>query len=232
MATYSMKDIIASLSDEKKKADGIWTFLVLRPLSYPITWVAIRMGIGANAVSYASVLFSLIGGILLAFYHPLYSLLGVILLNIFSVMDCVDGNIARVTKTASPWGGWADAVMGHVASVSIFISSGVYAYFDTGWWGYILLGGLASSSNLLMRVAYQMYKNIERETAKESVSFEMMLAETFGITGLLMPALIICHIFGGMEYIVLFNVLFYTGGCVVTLMKIALKGRVRGTITN
>lgn len=221
---YTFKDIRNSLPPEKNQQDGIWTRYVLRPLSWPFTWAALRLGLGANAVSYLSAVFSIGGGVLFAQEGFLFPLLGAILLNIFSILDCVDGNIARVTHTASPWGGWADAVMGFVAYTAVFLSTGVYVFLRTGWWPVLVITALTSSANLLTRLAYQIYKNIVGEQAHGSVSFERKLAENAGVTGLMMPALILCHFFGGMPVIIGFNALFYTAGCAVTMVKLAQKG--------
>jgi phosphatidylglycerophosphate synthase len=221
--SYTFRDIINSLPPEKRQSDGLWTRFVLRPLSVPLVWLALRLRLSANGVSYLSVLFSVAGGILFSqpgFALPLW---GAILLNVFSLLDCADGGVARTTKTAGPWGGWADAVMGFIAYTAVFLSTGVYLCLRTGWWWILVVTGLTSSANLLARVAYQIYKNIEGETAHGSVSFERKLAENVGITGLMMPALIICHCAGGMEYIVAFNLLFYTGGCVATILKLTQK---------
>jgi phosphatidylglycerophosphate synthase len=227
---YTFKDITDSLTDEKKQADGLWTKLALRPIAVPVTWVALKLSLKANTVSYLSSIFSIAGGVLFGmngFYLPLW---GAILLNIFSVLDCVDGNIARITKTASPWGGWADAVMGFVAYCAIFIAMGVYLYLRTGWWWVLLITGITSSANLLTRVAYQIYKNIVgKKDAEASVSFEQKLAETVGITGFMMPLLIVFHCIGGewgkwgMMGIAAFNLAFYLGGCMLTLVKLARK---------
>jgi len=223
---YTLQMIRASMTEEKKKADGLWTRFVLRPLSMPLTWAALALGLSANAVSYLSVLLSAAGGVLFSlpgFWPPLG---GALLLNGFSLFDCVDGNIARVRKTASPWGGWADAVMGFVAYTAVFLSTGVYAFLRTGWWPFLTVTGLTSSANLLTRVSYQIYKNIVGESAHGSVSFERKLAENVGITGFMMPALLLCHVFDllvGMEALVWFNLAFYLGGCVVSIVKVARR---------
>jgi phosphatidylglycerophosphate synthase len=220
---YTFKDIRDSLPPEKKQQDGIWTRYVLRPLSGPFTWIALRIGLGANFVSYLSAVFSIGGGVLFAMGGFRLPLLGAILLNVFSIFDCVDGNIARVTRTASPGGGWADAVMGFIAYTAVFLSTGVYVFLRTGWWPVLVITAITASANLLTRVAYQIYKNIAGEQAHGSVSFERKLAENVGITGFMMPALIVCHIFGGIPVIIGFNALFYTAGCAATIVKLALK---------
>jgi phosphatidylglycerophosphate synthase len=225
-----MREIWNSIPADKKKQDSLWTRWVLRPLSIPVSALALRFSLSANAVSYISALFSIGGGVLLSLPGFVFPLWGALLLNIFSVLDCVDGNIARVTKTAGPWGGWADAVMGFVAYTAVFFGTGVYLYQRTPWWPFLLVAGLSSSANLLTRAAYQIYKNIEGGKAHDSVSFERKLAENAGITGFMMPALILCHIFGGMAVILWFNLAFYGCGCLVTLVKLALRGKKRNVI--
>ena len=223
---YSLKEIIASLPPEKIKQDGLWTRFVLRPLSFPVSWAALRMGLSPAFVSYFSALVSIAGGILFAWPDFTLAGIGIILLNFFSVLDCVDGNMARVSGKAGPWGGWADAVMGFVAYTSVFFASGIYVYWKTGWWPVLLIAGLTSSANLLTRTAYQIYKNIVGETAHGSVSFERKLAENAGITGFLMPLLLIfhfCDFLAGMWIIIWFNAAFYGCGCAVTVIKLARK---------
>jgi phosphatidylglycerophosphate synthase len=223
---YTMRDIIASLPPEKARQDGLWTRFVLRPLSFPVSWAALNMGLRPAGVSYLSALVSIAGGILFAW--PRYPLAGagVILLNVFSVLDCVDGNMARASGRAGPWGGWADAVTGFIAYTAVFFSSGIYLFWKTLWWPVLVVTGLTSSANLLTRTAYQIYKNIVGESAHGSVSFERLLAENAGITGFLMPLLLVFHFCGfmpGIWFIIWFNAVFYGGGCVFTIIKLAGK---------
>ena len=223
---YSLKEIIASLPPEKVKQDSLWTRFVLRPVSFPVAWAALALGLSPASVSYFSALVSIAGGILFAWPLPLCSGLGCILFNVFSVLDCVDGNMARVSGKANAWGGWADAVTGFIAYTSVFFSLGVYMYLKTLWWPVLLVAGLTSSANLLTRVAYQIYKNIVGESAHGSVSRERTLAENVGITGLLMPLILIfhfCDFMPGMWFIIAFNAAFYGGGCALTFIKLAVK---------
>jgi len=223
---YSMKDITSSLPVEKIKEDGLWTRFVLRPLSFPVAWAALRMGLSPMTVSYFSAVVSIAGGILFAWPDYILAAIGAALFNIFSVLDCVDGNMARTSGKAGPWGGWADAVMGFIAYTSVFFASGLYLYWKTGCWQVLLVSGLTSSANLLTRTAYQIYKNIVGISAHGSVSFERKLAENAGITGFLMPLLLafhLCNFLPGMWFIIWFNAAFYGGGCAITIIKLARK---------
>jgi phosphatidylglycerophosphate synthase len=223
---YNLRDIINSLPPEKVQQDGLWTRFVLRPVSFPVSWAALRIGLGPAAVSYFSALVSIAGGVLFSLPGYLLPGIGAVLFNAFSVLDCVDGNMARVSGKAGPWGGWADAAMGFIAYTAVFTASGIYVFTRTLWWPVLIVTGLTSSANLLTRVAYQMYKNIVGESAHGSVSFERMLAENAGITGFLMPLLLIfhfCNFLPGMWFIIWFNAAFYGGGCIITIIKLARK---------
>ena len=223
---YSMAEIIASLPSEKNKQDGLWTRFVLRPLSFPAAWLFLCMGMSAAFVSFFSGVICIAGGILFAWPCFAFRNAGAVLFNIFSVLDCADGNIARVKGKAGPWGGWADAVMGFIAYTSVFFASGLYVFWESGWWPVLIVSGLTSSANLLTRLAYQIYKNIAGESAHSSVSFERKLAENAGITGFLMPLLLIfhfCNYLPGMWFIIWFDAAFYGGGCVLTIIKLARK---------
>jgi len=223
---YTLREIIASLPPEKVKQDGLWTRFVLRPISFPVAWAALRLGLSPSFVSYFSALLSVAAGILFAWPNFVLAGIGAVLFNVFSVLDCVDGNMARVSGKAGPWGGWADAISGFITYSSVFFATGLYIYWKTEWWPVLLVAGLTSSANLLTRVAYQMYKNIEGDSAHGSVSFERSLAENVGITGFLMPLLLIFHFFAflpGMWFLVWFNAAFYGGGCALTIFKLARK---------
>jgi hypothetical protein len=96
----------------------------------------------------------------------------------------------------------------------------------------LVIAAVTTSANLLTRVAYQFYKNIVGGgEAHGSVSFERKLAENVGVTGFMMPALILCHFVGGMILIVWFNLAFYLGGCVVTILKLAKKADKAGPVS-
>ncbi len=234
---YSLKEIRASLTEEKRRADGFWTRFVLRPLSYPAAWLALRLGLSANAVSYLSALAALVGGVLLATGSKALMITGALLLNLFAVLDCADGNIARVKGTAGPWGGWADALGGYAAYLAALLGSGMASEFLAGnsipglpglslpWaaGGWALLGGLAAGANQLMRLAYQGYRNVLGEAAREEIAGEKKLSENLGVTGILMPAILIGVLTGCLPWVTAFYAALYTGGCAVTLVKLVMK---------
>ena len=234
MQKVSLKQIRDSLPAEKNRADSMWTRYILRPVSIPVAWVFLRLGISANMVSYLSALLCVVAGFLYSSGTESWGVIGALLFNIFAVLDCADGNIARTTNTTGPTGGWADALGGYVAYSTVLLSLGYAAAVHNSSflnWNpqgsiWVLLGGLAASANLLMRLAYQSYKNIipgSSSKVKKSIGFEKMLSENLGVTGLLMPAIWIGLYLNILGYIAVFYTVFYTVGCVLSLIKMILR---------
>ena len=234
MMKITFKQIQASLPAEKNKADSIYTQFVLRPVSVPVSWLLLRLGLRANMVSYLSALICVIAGVLLNMNPMSWAVMGAVLFNIFAVLDCADGNMARATGTSGPYGGWADAVGGYVAYMSVLLAAGYAAAGHSasvfGWspagevW--VFLGGLGAGGNILMRLVYQSYKNIAPEggqAAGKSISREKIISENLGITGLLMPAVLVGLLTGLLGYVVLFYSAMYTMGCVFSLLKLIRK---------
>ncbi|ADK83312.1 CDP-alcohol phosphatidyltransferase family protein [Sediminispirochaeta smaragdinae] len=234
MTHISMKEIRDSLPEEKNRADSLWTRYILRPLSVPVAWLCLRWGLRANTVSYLSALICVFAALLFGSASLGGAIIGALLFNMFAVLDCADGNMARATGTTGPYGAWADAIGGYVAYVTVLLSLGYAAavrnalFFawepDGNVW--VLLGGVAAASNILMRLAFQSYRNIAPEgkaEAKKSIGLEKLLSENLGVTGVLMPALFVALLAGGLGYVMIFYTVFYGLGCVLVLLKLIRK---------
>lgn len=235
-AKPSIKEIRASLSPEKRKADGPWTTFVLRPLSYPGAWIFIRLGFSPNAVTYLSALLCLAGFACLAVGSALLAWIGFGLFFAFGILDCVDGNIARAMKRTSRWGEWVDALGGYTAYATILLAIGVAADASSGprlpgiglilpWpaGGWTLVGGVAAAANLLMRAVYQNFRVVKRDPDRRDVGGEKRLSETIGITGFLVPLSALGYGFGFLPWVVLAYCAIYGGGCLVTLLKLIMQ---------
>lgn len=234
---YTLRDIRASLPPEKNRSDSYWTRWVLRPVSIPTAWLFLRFGISANAVSYSSGLIAILGGILMASGDFAWIAAGAAVLNLFAILDCADGNVARVTKTTGPWGAWADALGGYAAYASVLLGSGIAAQYlapgelpgletlaiplpEGGW---AAVGGLAAVANLFMRLAYQGYKNVAGGGASSEIAGEKRLSENLGVTGFLIPATFVGTLTGTLPWIVLFYAAFYGAGCAYSVTKLVRK---------
>jgi len=101
---------------------------IFRPLGFRLTWLAIRLGLTAEAVSWLSAGVGLLGlaGLLSAREGVVAAGLGLLLL--FNLLDCVDGSIARAMGTGNPYGRFLDSVCGSVVDLGFWAAVGVMTF--------------------------------------------------------------------------------------------------------
>lgn len=159
---YSIKDIKESLPQYKSEIEPFWGRFFLRRFSYYVTYILINIGCSANLISLVSCFAAVIGSIIMCMNSWACIWIGVVLLNLWSVLDCVDGNIARCTQKSSLAGVFFDALGGYTASAFIMIGAGMAAYNTTSiFYNYriylLLLGSVGSICDILGRLIYQKY---------------------------------------------------------------------------
>ena len=108
-----------------KPTDGYISRYINRRVSGRITLFIVRKGIGVtpNQVSLISFIIGVIAGISYLLFNPL---LAGILVQVSSIIDGVDGELARILKKTSRFGGFLDAVLDRV--VDIFVVSAYTLY--------------------------------------------------------------------------------------------------------
>jgi phosphatidylglycerophosphate synthase len=158
---YTMKDVTASYTLEKRKKTSIWAKIFSRPLSFLLTYVLINLGFSANAVSIISIFEAILACTCLIIGGK-FTLVGMILFLFWDVLDCTDGNIARVKGSSSLVGEYMDAISGYTAPAFIYLAVGVSAYKTTALFGeyayyLIVMGAISSISDILSRIIYQKY---------------------------------------------------------------------------
>ena len=161
---YSIKDIKKSLPEYKAKIEPFWGRLFIRRVSYYVTYLLINTGCSANMVSVFSCFVAMLGSFMMCINNWKCIWLGIILLTFWSVLDCVDGNIARCTKKSSWAGVFFDAMGGYTISAFVMVGAGMAAYNTTVFFEnyrvYLLLvGTVAGVCDIFSRLIYQKYSN-------------------------------------------------------------------------
>ena len=129
--------------------DGWVDRVVNRRLSLPITtWLA-SCGVHPNWISLASIVAGLGGAALVAWGGYGIRLLGLAVIQLASVLDCVDGELARLNLRESRAGHWLDVTGDTVAHAALFLGVGIAAWHDglanaLVWAGWLVAGNVGA----------------------------------------------------------------------------------------
>ena len=147
-------------TDEKRQEERrshLPAHIVYRPLSFWITPLFLKSGFSANAVSVFSMLVALSmpvtaqwGGV---YAYVMVAVLGVF----FEILDCVDGNIARMLKTSGRVGDMLDRMSTLLFWTAYFISVGILSHEASG--GFI--GRHGFEIGLGLAVLHLMHETLE-----------------------------------------------------------------------
>lgn len=113
-----------------------WVSLVYaRRVSLRLTRILIPTRITANSVTYAMVVVGLLAGALLLIEGVLGALLAALAIQLYLILDCSDGELARWRGTTSLKGAYLDRLGHYVVEVNLFVFFGlrVGGSVDSGW---------------------------------------------------------------------------------------------------
>jgi CDP-L-myo-inositol myo-inositolphosphotransferase len=130
-----------------KKSDGPVSHYLNRPLSTRVSMLIAPLGIPADLLSFASAALGLFGAWLLAGGS---AIAGALAVHGSSVLDGVDGEVARLRLRASARGALLDGVLDRLVDAAVITGSGIWALREGGSsTTVILLVGAATAGAIL-----------------------------------------------------------------------------------
>ncbi len=101
----------------RKSADGIAAKLINRRLSLPMSWLLARTSIHPNHVTLIALAFALAGALVIAQGGYKAGVAGMLLVELGSIIDGIDGELARLRFQFSRAGQWLDTIVDDVSTV-------------------------------------------------------------------------------------------------------------------
>jgi len=223
MLTY--REFKAALPPVKRDTDTIWAKVALRPLSQPTAWLLYRAGVSGNAVSLACVVGTLAAGGMLALGSPTVAIVAIVIFNLVALGDCVDGNIARASGRTGPGGEWMDALSGYAVCAILPLALGWrLTVEEASQWPValpLLVGAVASSANLFVRLIHHKFLNgfgPEGSTSHQRRSLLGFFNGEASLGGWMMPLLLATYLMGAsFWYLVAYAFFYCLGGAFITL---------------
>ena len=240
---YTSKYFKEGMPEWKRIKDPITTRIFYRPISFFIASCAAKMGITANMVSYFSIIVAILSCVCIAWPNNIVNIVGAILVNVWLILDCTDGNLARSVKKQA-FGDFADSISSYVLVALLGFSLGLSAFYNGGVFFeknsilIIILGFIASISDTLMRLIYQKFKSAERNLADKGLieiendkridntqtnSLLVRIESDFGVGGFLPIMILIGILLKLNDLLVIYCFVYYFSSCVVMSAKYILK---------
>ena len=140
--------------------------VVNRPAAFIVAKLFGRLGAGPNLVTLISMIFGVSSGIFFAKgTHP-ELLIGALLLEGMVILDCADGQLARMLQKSSQFGKTIDGLCDIVTHFSIFYGTAYALYTQTGSVLPFLLALLSQLSFYLHIILFDHFKNVFISVAK------------------------------------------------------------------
>ncbi|MEV0581669.1 CDP-alcohol phosphatidyltransferase family protein [Nonomuraea sp. NPDC050310] len=159
-----MSFTIAQVHATRKTRDSWWTVYVVDPLACPLTLlVANRTRLTPNDVTVVSLL---LGAASAVAFGVDQLVLGAVFFYLSFMVDCVDGKLARLKGTGTPFGLWLDYVGDRIRVVLCAAGLAYGQYTLTGEVGYIVLGATVAILDLFRYVNAPQMKRV-REAVRE-----------------------------------------------------------------
>jgi len=247
MKKYSYSDVIESYP--KDHMETLWTRFVTRPLSFPVAYFLVNIGCTAWLASVLSIIFALLSCFLLCMPSSVCRWIGIALLILWLVFDCVDGNIARVTKKTSSMGEFIDAQSGYTVMAFVYFAVGMAAFNtpslifpDDKKYFLIIIGSLSSIFNITARLINSKYSycylkkcyinNLEYNTNEANERPTSLIGKIrffadyhLGLVGIFMPLLIVCQFANTYDFVSIIYCAYSLVGFVFASVYFAYKSK-------
>jgi hypothetical protein len=143
-----------------KEVEEIFDLILYRPLAFIFVKSIIRTNITPNHLTFAAIIMGIIAGCFYSQGNQSCFIAGGLFYLLFNVLDCSDGQLARLKKNGTHIGRIIDGIADYIAVVSVFIGVGIGFAAKSGnpafWWIMLALAGL---SNIIHSVLVDYYRN-------------------------------------------------------------------------
>ncbi len=118
----SMKNAKSLLFEKlKKNTDGPISRILNRSISIKISELLLKTNITPNQISLISFIIGFFGALFFYFGDYIFLVIGGILVQLSSIIDGCDGEVARLKLVETKYGGWFDAVLDRYADAIIIL---------------------------------------------------------------------------------------------------------------
>ena len=132
-----------------------------RPLSFLLVKLIYSTNITPNQISVFSMFFGIFAGVMFALGTPWSFSLAAVFLLVSNVLDCADGQLARLKKNGTGIGRIIDGFIDYVTGFSMFLGIGIGLSVYTGDYLYVwVITLIAAASRIFQNMYFDNYRNV------------------------------------------------------------------------
>lgn len=132
MKTHYTRQEYIDVFKASAKNEGYLNYYIYRRISLLFVWLAIKLGASANSLTLVAFILSISSGVL--FFSGDYgiALMALLPFHLGKIIDCADGQLAKLTDTSSKFGGFIDPFLDRIVDVFIFTALSYWYFAQTG----------------------------------------------------------------------------------------------------
>jgi hypothetical protein len=142
------------------ETENIIDRIFYRPVGYGITKAILPTGISPNTVTVISILIGAMAGYFFHFDNLMANVYGILFLVAANILDCVDGQLARLTGKKTTIGRILDGIAGDIWFLSIYIGLALRLSWEAGSYWLFLPAVLSGLSHLVQSNITDYYKTL------------------------------------------------------------------------
>lgn len=145
-----------------RNGDGLTAYLINRPISLTLSRQLLKVPVTPNHVTFFNLLLGIYAGYMLASGNFTGIAIGAFLMQVVSIFDGIDGELARMKLLQSPFGAWFDVVSDDVVRVATIAGLGISCYKMNPDPAYIwaVVGGTIA----ILSTVFTLYRDLRQET--------------------------------------------------------------------
>ncbi|MDR0538669.1 MAG: CDP-alcohol phosphatidyltransferase family protein [Tannerellaceae bacterium] len=131
-----------------------------RPLGYAVTKMLLPLGISPNTVTIISIVIGASAGYFFHFPDITHNIYGILVLIIANILDCVDGQLARLTGKKTILGRILDGLAGDIWFLSIYTGLALRLSWEFGTYWFFAPALISGLSHLVQANITDYYKTL------------------------------------------------------------------------
>jgi phosphatidylglycerophosphate synthase len=154
---------IKKMKIKREKKFDWYNEAILRKISPYFDWLFLHIGLSGNQITFLSIVPVIIGSSLFLFSSPFYWILGWAVMQLYPILDCCDGEVARYKNQLTKFGYVMDEFL-HPVSNAVVLAFATFGLFLIYRNLYIFIFGISAIlftlTNRILKLSFTIKKNI------------------------------------------------------------------------